>query len=72
MAHRFHKIAAHMNQEDYDRLKEIALLAKTSEERKFLGLSFNHNKEMIFDKDCMFDLFFLCVKNLNRSIFFFS
>ena len=35
MAHRLHKIAAHMNQEDYDRLKEIAMLAKNSEERKF-------------------------------------
>ena len=31
--------------------------AKNSGERKFLGLSFNHKKEMIFDKDCMFDLF---------------
>ena len=31
--------------------------AMNSEERKFLGLSFNHKKEMIFDKDCMFDLF---------------
>ena len=37
MAHRLHKIPAHMNQEDYDRLKEIALSAKNSEERKFLG-----------------------------------
>ena len=78
MAHRLHKIPAHMNQEDYDQLKEIAMSAKNSEERKFLGLSFNHKKEMIFDKDCMFDLFSnfilggLCVKNPFRSILFFS
>ena len=44
MAHRLHKIPAHMNQEDYDWLKEIALSAKNSEERKFLGLSFNHKR----------------------------
>lgn len=57
MDHRLNKIPAHMNQEDYDRLKEIAMSAKNSEERNFLGFSSNHEKEMIFDKDCMFDLF---------------
>ena len=44
MAHRLHKIPAHMNQEDYDWLKEIAMSPKNSEERKFLGLSFNHKR----------------------------
>ena len=78
MAHRLHKIPAHMNREDYDRLKETAMSAKNSGERKFLGLSFNHKKEMIFDKDCMFDLFcnfilggFMCKKPLQNYIFLF-
>ena len=57
MAPRLHKIPVHMNQEDYDRLKEIAMSAKNSRERKFLGLSFNHKKGMIFYKDCKFNLF---------------
>ena len=78
MAHRLHKIPAHMNREDYDRLKETAMSAMNSGERKFLGLSFNHKKEMIFDKDCMFDLFcnfilggFMCKKQLQNYIFLF-
>ena len=55
-AHPLHKTPAHMNQEDHDQLKGIAMSAKNCEERKFLGLSFNHKKEMIFDKNCKFDL----------------
>lgn len=39
IAHRLHKISAHMNQEDYDQLKEIALLVVNSVERDLISIT---------------------------------